>query len=148
MRTRSEARKFLAEWQKHLDLLDFVIRARLRKNLPLYDQSQEWVNGSDGSAKTAIIELSTDQTIPELEWSIAHEASHVVTDPTCNKYHMLVDRFVEDEEMRNQLKMEYNEAENRVIEHYLRIIYRLIDKQYPAHRVMANEVAVGLPKGE
>lgn len=135
MTKRQAAKKFLREWVEILQLHDYVIKMRLHDKLNPDMQSQ-----TNGSHKTMLIDISLAQSIANIEWSIAHELSHIILDPTFRAFYGHVANY--GKKSFGNVMESYNLSENTVIEHYLRIIYKAHSKTYPPHRGGAD-ITVG-----
>lgn len=133
MTKRQAAKKFLREWVGILQLHDYVVKMRLHDKLDPNMQSQ-----TNGSHKTMLIDISLSQSIADIEWSIAHELSHIILDPTFRAFYGHVANY--GKKSFGNVMESYNLDENQVIEHYLRIIYKLNGKIYPPHRTKADIV--------
>lgn len=125
------AKKALKEWVDILQLHDYVIKMRLHKKLDPNQQSQ-----TNGSHKTMLIDISLNQSLEDIEWGIAHELSHIILDPTYRVFYGHVANY--GKKSLGNVMESYNLDENRVIEHYLRIIYKAHNKIYPPHRIKAD----------
>ena len=131
MNKAASAKKYLREWIDILQLHDYVIKMRLHKKLHPDMQSQ-----TNGSHKVMIIDISLDQPLTNIEWSIAHELSHIILDPTYRAFYAHVSDY--GKKSFGNVMEHYNLEENKVIEHYLRIVYNMAGKEYPPHLVKAD----------
>jgi hypothetical protein len=137
------AKKCLEQWVSILGLEHYVIKMSLSSRLKWENQSQEWLPHSDGSAGVYRIRISLSQPDEYVDWSIFHELTHIVTDPTYNMYYDAVGGTRGRSRAQARNFKSYNSQENIVIEHFGRIVYRLLDKTYPPHRAKNGEIVVG-----
>lgn len=137
MRKSDFAKRALKEWIDILHLSDYTIKMSLWDTLDPDEQSSGDV--TNGSHKTATIIISLAQSVQDIEWSIAHELMHIVTDPTWRQFQGSV---LDIRSKRAQTKMLniYNLTENEVVERFLRIIYHHLGKEYPPHKKDAEVV--------
>ncbi len=118
MKNRNFAKRKLNEWVERLHLQPWVVKLRLYRRLALDQQ----YNVMSYSEKVARIGLNAEQQLQdELEHSMAHELAH------------LVESFV-PKSQRAAWYEQYNLAQNESNEHWLRVVYDLMDKPYPPHQ--------------
>ncbi len=130
MKNRNFAKRKLIEWVERLHLQPWVIKLRLYRRLPLDQQ----YNVMSYSEKVARLGLNAEQQIQdELEHSLAHELAHLVESPQNRVFDNLVESFV-PKSQRAAWYEQYNLAQNESIEHWLRVVYDLMDKPYPPHQ--------------
>ncbi len=130
MKNRNFAKRKLIEWLELLHLQSWVVKLRLYRRLPLPEQ----YNVMSYSEKVARIGLNAEQQMQdELEHSLAHELAHLIESPQNRVFDNLVESFV-PRSQRAAWYEQYNLAQNESIEHWLRVVYALMDKPYPPHQ--------------
>lgn len=130
------AKLYLKEWIDILQLQGFVIKMRLHKKLPHDSQSK-----TNGSHKVMIIDITLDQPLSWIEWSIAHELSHIILDPTYRDFAGHAMQL--GKKSYGRIMEQYNLSENEVIEHYLRVLYNIRGKEYPPHKYKGEDIEIG-----
>ncbi len=130
MNNRSFAKKKLSEWIERLQLSAWTVKLRLYRRLPLHEQ----YSILSYSEKVAQVGLNIElQTQDEIEHSLAHELAHLVESPQNRVFDNLVESFV-PKSQRAAWYEQYNLAQNESIEHWLRVVYTLLDETYPPHK--------------
>jgi hypothetical protein len=123
-------RRRLTIWQERLHLQSWRIRLYLGTRLPLTEQGCAF----HGTEQRAHISLNVNQPRLVIDHILAHELAHLIESPTNRFVESLLWTYRVPPAEQRALLEQLNDAQNLVIEHWLRVVYAALGEDYPPYQ--------------